>query len=153
MSEYIQNITLDEHSIKPRSQEVTHERNVAIADLIDHNVFEPTCIHCGPYDVVLSVKDSRLILNITGQGESMREVVLSMQPLRAIVRDYFMICESYFEAIKSAGASKLEAIDMARRGVHNEGAEVLKDMLKDRVVVDFATSRRLFTLICVLHIK
>lgn len=154
MSETIQKITLDEGSIRPRSPEVAHERNVAIADLLDENCFEPTCMHAGPYDLRLSVEDGKLILDIQGQGaDATKKVVLSIAPLKRVIRDYFMICESYYEALKMSGPSKLEAIDMGRRGIHNEGSEILQEVLKDRIVVDFPTSRRLFTLICVLHIK
>lgn len=152
-SERLTNIRLAT-SIRPRSPEIENERNVAIADMLDENSFEPTCMCAGPYDLLLGVEENRLILDIQGQGEdATKRVVLSTQPLRRIIRDYFMICESYYEALKMTSPGKLEAIDMARRGVHNEGSEVLKEVLKDRIVVDFQTARRLFTLICVLHIK
>ena len=152
--EYIEAITLDQGSIKPRSAIVANERNVAIADLIDHNVFEPKCMQCGPYHVTLSIEEGRLAMGVfSPKEEKNAKVVLSVAPLRGIIRDYFMICESYYEAIKTAGASKVEAIDMGRRGVHNEGSQMLVDMLKDRIHVDFATARRLFTLVCVLHLK
>ncbi len=153
MTERLNNLRLGT-SIRPRSLEIENERNVAIADLLDENKFEPTCMTCGPYELLLSVEDGKLVLDIQGQAEDgKKKVVLSLQPLRSIIRDYFMICESYYEALKATTPGKLEAIDMARRGVHNEGSEVLQDVLKDRIVVDFPTSRRLFTLICVLHIK
>jgi len=154
MSEHIENITLDS-SIKPRTPEILNERNVAMADLLDENRFEPTCMKAGPYGLHLSIEEGRLVFDIQGQGGSdfTKRVALSIAPLKTVIRDYFMICESYYEALKTAGASKIEAIDMARRGIHNEGSEILQTVLKDRVVVDFATSRRLFTLICVLHIK
>ena len=141
-------------SIRPRSPEIENERNVAMADLIDENKFEPTCMRCGPYDLLLSVEDGKLVLDIQGTDEDgKKKVVLSLQPLRSIIRDYFMICESYYEALSASNPSKLEAIDMGRRGVHNEGSEALQELLKGRINVDFPTSRRLFTLICVLHIK
>jgi uncharacterized protein (UPF0262 family) len=153
MSERLTSIKLAT-SIRPRSPEIENERNVAIADMLDDNCFEPTCMTTGPYDLLLGVEENRLILDIQGRGEdAFKRVILSTQPLRRIIRDYFMICESYYEALKIARPDKLEAIDMARRGVHNEGSEVLQTVLKDRIVVDFPTARRLLTLICVLHIK
>ena len=152
-TEFLTAITLDT-SIRPRSPEIANERNVAIADMLDENKFEPTCMHAGPYELVLGVEENRLIMDIQGSGEdSFKRVVLSTQPLRRIIRDYFMICESYYAALQMTSPGKVEAIDMARRGIHNEGSEVLQSVLKDRIVVDFPTARRLFTLICVLHIK
>lgn len=147
-------ITLDEGSIKSRKPEVEHERNVAIADLLDDNVFEATCLQCGPYNVHLRIEDGRLVFDINAaDSDETAKLVLPMQPLRSVVRDYFMICESYFEALKAASPGKIEAIDMGRRGIHNEGSEILQGMLTDRIKSDFQTCRRLFTLICVLHIK
>ena len=153
MSNRLVKITLDEGSIKKRSAEVEHERNVAIADLLDENSFQPHCMKGGPYELFLSIADGRLIFDITSEDSSKAKAVLSIQPLRGIVRDYFMICESYYEALKTASPGKVEAIDMGRRGVHNEGSEALVELLKGRISVDFPTARRLFTLICVLHIK
>lgn len=151
--EYIEAITLDS-SIRPRSDIVENERNVAIADLIDHNVFEPKCMTNGPYHVGLSIEDGRLAMDVFSPKEQKNaKVLLSVAPLRSIIRDYFMICESYYEALKVGNHSKVEAIDMGRRGVHNEGSERLIEILKDRIHVDFATARRLFTLVCVLHLK
>lgn len=152
--EHIANISLDESSMKKRSIEAEHERDVAIADLLDENSFEPRCMQSGPYNVGLAIEEGRLVLDVhSPQEEKHSKVVLSVAPLRGIIRDYFMIFESYQEAINSANASKIEAIDMGRRGIHNEGSELLQEILKDRIVVDFPTARRLFTLICVLHIK
>lgn len=151
--ERISKITLDETSVKKRSMEAEHERRVAMADLLGDNCFAPKCMQSGPYEVILGVADGRLILDVHSPQEDNRsKVVLSVAPLRGIIRDYFMICESYYEALKSS-PSKIEAIDMGRRGIHNEGSEKLIEILKDRIVVDLATARRLFTLICVLHIK
>ncbi len=152
--ERIVNITLDESSMKKRSKEAEHERDVAIADLLDENCFEPRCMKSGPYNVELGIEDGKLIMGVhSPQEEKYSKVILSVAPLRGIIRDYFMIFESYQAAINSANTSKIEAIDMGRRGVHNEGSEMLQDILKDRIIVDFPTARRLFTLICVLHIK
>ncbi|MEK6745487.1 MAG: UPF0262 family protein [Pseudomonadota bacterium] len=152
--ERIANIMLDESSMKKRSKEAEHERDVAIADLLHENCFEPRCMKSGPYNVELGIEDGKLIMGVhSPQEEKYSKVVLSVAPLRGIIRDYFMIFESYQAAISSANPSKIEAIDMGRRGVHNEGSEMLQEILKDRIVVDFPTARRLFTLICVLHIK
>ncbi len=152
--ERIASITLDESSMKKRSKEAEHERNVAIADLLDDNCFEPKCMKSGPYDIKLGIEDGKLVMDVRSpQEERHSKVILSVAPLRGIIRDYFIIFDSYQQAINSGNPSKIEAIDMGRRGVHNEGSEMLQDILKDRIVVDFPTARRLFTLICVLHIK
>ena len=153
MTNRLINITLDETSIKKRSKEAEHEKTVAIADLLDENVFQPLCMKGGPYKLHLSIADGRLIFDINSEAGDKARAALSIAPLRGVIRDYFMICESYYEALKNVGACKLEAIDMGRRGVHNEGSEILQEVLKDRINVDFPTARRLFTLICVLHIK
>jgi len=155
MSERISNITLDESSIKKkRSIEAENERNVAIADLLDENTFEPKCMQNGPYSVHLSVADGKLVMDVhSGDGKETSKVQLSIAPMRGIIRDYFMICESYYEALKNNTPSRLEAIDMGRRGVHNEGSEAVQNLLKDRIHIDFPTARRIFTLVCVLHIK
>jgi uncharacterized protein (UPF0262 family) len=152
MSERIAKIELDQRAT-PRSKEAVHERNVAIADLLDENRFEPKCMQDGPYDIVLGVSDGRLVLDVNSVNGKTSRVLLSIAPLRGIIRDYFMICESYYDALKDASCGKIEAIDMGRRGIHNEGSELLQEVLKDRIVVDFPTARRLFTLICVLHLK
>ncbi|NBO19879.1 MAG: UPF0262 family protein [Proteobacteria bacterium] len=155
MSERICKITLDENSMKKkRSAEAEHERDVAITDLLDENVFEPKCMKNGPYKVHLSIADGKLVMDVQSHDDvDKAKVVLSIAPLRGVIRDYFMICESYYDALKGGGAGKIEAIDMGRRGVHNEGSEAVQNLLKDRILIDFCTARRLFTLICVLHIK
>ena len=157
MTERIVKITLDEGSIKKRSPQAEHEKSVAIADLLDENLFQPHCMQGGPYELHLSIADGRLIFDITSEKTDKARAALSIKPLRGVIRDYFMICESYYEALTNKGGAaspgKIEAIDMGRRGVHNEGSEALQNLLKDRIKVDFPTSRRLFTLICVLHIK
>lgn len=153
-TERIAHITIDESSMNKRSSAAQHERDVAIADLLDENDFQPRCMHSGPYDIHLAIEEGKLVLDVhSPQEEKHSRVVLSVAPLRGIIRDYFMIFESYQHAISSASPCKLEAIDMGRRAVHNEGSQLLCDILKDRIVVDFPTARRLFTLICVLHIK
>jgi uncharacterized protein (UPF0262 family) len=153
MTHRIRTMTLDESSIKKRSREAEHEKSVAIADLMGDNYFEPQCMQGGPYDLCLSITDGRLVFDITSQSGEKAKAVLSVAPLRGVIRDYFMICESYYEALGASNPGRLEAIDMGRRGVHNEGSEALQELLKGRINVDFPTSRRLFTLICVLHIK
>ncbi len=154
MTESIAKLTLDESSIKHLSEEVEHERGVAIADLLGENTFAPAEMECGPYDVHLSIEEGRLVFDVHSPKEGQNShVTMSVSPLRSIIRDYFLICESYYEALKNATPSKLEAVDMGRRGVHNEGSEKLREMLEGKISIDHQTSRRLFTLLCVLHIK
>lgn len=153
MTERIASITLDK-GIKYRTPEVKHERDVAIADLLHDNRFAPKGMKSGPYKVHLCVREGRLVFDITGKGKKKPvSVVLAVTPFKRLIRDYFLICESYFEALKAGSRGKVEAIDAGRRGVHDEGADLLRSLLKGRISVDFATARRLFTLICVLHIK
>lgn len=152
--EKIAAMTLDEGSILRRSPEVEHERMIALTDLLTDNAFAPIGLNQGPYHVHLAVKENRLIMDVTPR-ESARnhQVTLPLQPLRGIIRDYFLVCESYYEALKTPTPCKIEAVDMGRRSIHNEGSEQLQSLLWDKVEVDFPTARRLFTLICVLHIK
>jgi uncharacterized protein (UPF0262 family) len=150
----IAKITLDERTVVRRKADIEHERAVAIFDLEEENSFRPTAGHPGPFHVSLSVEDNRLVLDIRNTADvSLERVVLPLTPLRSIIKDYFLICESYFGAIRTASPSRIEAIDMGRRGLHNEGSEVLRERLAERVEVDLDTARRLFTLICVLHLK
>lgn len=144
-------VVLDE-TIGRSTPDVEHERAVAIFDLIEDNSFEPVGHDGGPYVLKLSLVDSKLVFAIrTEQGEDVATHILSLTPFRRIVKDYFMICESYYEAIRSATPSQIEAIDMGRRGIHNEGSQTLMDRLEGKIRVDFDTARRLFTLVCVLH--
>jgi uncharacterized protein (UPF0262 family) len=157
-SRRIANIVLDEHTVVRRSPDVEHERAVAIFDLLEENYFALKAPGRdgagGPYNLYLSIQENRLILDVRDASDGeLRRVPLSLMPFRRIVKDYFTICESYFAAIKLAPPSQIEAIDMGRRGLHNEGSEQLRDALADQIDVDFDTARRLFTLICVLHIK
>lgn len=153
-NEYIKTITLDDDAKVKRSLEAEHERTIAITDLQHKNQFTAHCLECGPYDVKLGVRENRLVFAIAStQTDKKAELVLPVTPLKQTIRDYFMICESYYEALKKASHARMEAIDMARRGIHNEGSEMLQEIMKGRVTVDFHTARRLFTLICVLHIK
>jgi uncharacterized protein (UPF0262 family) len=146
-------IELDERSILRRNADIEQERRIAIFDLIENNSFD-VAGHDGPFRILLSVEEGRLaiLLRDEGGGET-GAVRMGLARLRRPVRDYFAICDSYFRAVKSDGARGIETIDMARRALHNEAAETLRDCLKGKVEMDFDTARRLFTLICVLHIK
>ncbi len=137
-----------------RNADIEHERAVAIFDLLEENSFAPVAGYDGPFHLALGIEDNRLVLDIRGTDDVSRErIVLSLAPFRGIVKDYFLICESYFAAIKRASTMQIEAIDMGRRGLHNEGSELLRERLADKVVLDLNTARRLFTLVCVLHIR
>jgi uncharacterized protein (UPF0262 family) len=147
-------VTLDEESIGSSSRDVEHERAVAIYDLIEENSFCPAGHEGGPFALHLSITENRLSFDIRSQnGEPVVTHLLSLTPFRRIVKDYFMICDSYYAAIRTATPDRIESIDMGRRGLHDEGSHILMDRLKDKVIVDFGTARRLFTLICVLHWK
>jgi uncharacterized protein (UPF0262 family) len=152
---HITHIELDDRTVVRRSPEIEHEMGVAIYDLLEENHFAPIGDMSGPYHVALSIRDGRsLVFSImTEKDEPLGEVMLSLKPFRRIVKDYFTVCESYFDAIKNAPASRIEALDMGRRGLHNEGAEQLRDDLKGKIDIDEETARRLFTLVCVLHIR
>jgi len=147
-------VTLDEASIGRSNPDIEHERAVAIYDLIDENVFAPLGDDGGPYALRLAIAENRLVFDITrADGAPVVTHMLSLTPFRRIVKDYFLICESYYQAIRTATPSQIEAIDMGRRGLHNDGSQILMERLASKVEVDFDTARRLFTLICVLHWK
>ena len=147
-------VTLDEESIGRSNPDVEHEREVAIYDLLEQNTFAPVGHDGGPYALHLSINDNRLVFDIRLQdGTPVMAHLFSLTPLRRIVKDYYMICDSYYQAIRTATPDKIEAIDMGRRGIHNDGSHILMERLKDKVTVDLDTARRLFTLICVLHWK
>lgn len=151
-------VELDEATILRRNADIEQERRVAIFDLIEDNVFKPLRDfgddYAGPYHLKISVQEGRLILDIRrSDGTAFETLILGLGRFRRIVKDYFAICDSYYQAIRKASAAEIETIDMARRGVHNEAAELLIERLEGKIEVDFATARRLFTLICVLHIK
>ena len=148
-------ITLDEGSIsRSANANVDHERQVAIYDLLDHNSFELEDRDEGPYKLVLGTLDDRLVFNVHNEhGEQLVAHVLSFTPLKRVIRDYFIVCDSYYEAIKSAPPSRIQAIDMGRRGLHDDGSKILAERLKGKITVDHDTARRLFTLICSLHWK
>ena len=144
-------VVLDD-SIGRSTPDVEHERAVAIFDLVEENSFEPLGHAGGPYKLKLSLVDAKLVLGITtDKDEQVATHILSLTPFRRIIKDYFMICESYYEAIRASTPSRIEAIDMGRRGVHNEGSQTLMDRLDGKIRVDFDTARRLFTLVCVLY--
>jgi uncharacterized protein (UPF0262 family) len=147
-------VTLDENSIGRSSRDIDHEREVAIYDLIEENSFRPVDHQGGPYALQLRLEDNRLVLDIRlADGEPVMAHLLSLNPFKRIVKDYFLICDSYYQAIRTASPSRIEAIDMGRRGLHDEGSKLLQERIKRKVEVDFGTARRLFTLICVLHWK
>lgn len=151
-------ITLDQESIIWRSADVEQERRIAIFDLLEENFFKPVRVHddgyAGPYKVRLSVQEGRLVIEIDREdGSALEAVILGLGRFRRAIKDYFAICDSYFQAIRQATAQQIETVDMARRAIHNEAAETLIERLDGKIEVDFDTARRLFTLICVLHIK
>lgn len=154
----ISHIELDDATILWRNADIEQERRIAIFDLIEENTFRPIrswdAGHQGPYRLRLSVEDGRLALAISGEdGTLLETIILGLGRFRRPIREYFSICDSYYQAIRRASASEIETIDMARRGVHNDAAEMLLERLDGKIETDFATARRLFTLICVLHIK
>lgn len=150
----ILNVFLDQRTVPSYSPEIEHERSVAISDLIHENSFAPTTQIDGPFNLHLRLVDARLLFDIRNdEDQPLHEFRLPLNSFRSIIRDYFLVCESYFEAMRTASPSRIETIDMGRRGVHNEASEMLQERLKTDVDVDFATARRLFTLICVLHIR
>ena len=151
---FISDIELDEKSVISRSPQVEHERKVAIFDLLQENSFSLRNGNAGPYQLKLRIKDNRLIFNLRdGNNQHLSDISLPIRAFRRIVKDYFLICDSYFEAIKTKAPSQIEAIDMSRRGLHNEGADLLQERMAEHVDMDMQTARRLFTLICVLHIR
>ena len=150
----IAQITLDERTVIRRSADIEHERRVAIYDLLEANSFQPVGEFQGPYHVLMGMEENRLALDINDLSDTpLTRILLPLTPFRRIIRDYFTICESYFQAIKSASPSKIEAIDMGRRGLHNEGSNLLRERLDGRVVLDNETARRLFTLVCIIQIR
>lgn len=154
MDHRISAIVLDEKSVLSRTPAIEQEREVAISDLLEGNHFKPKGSTAGPYRLALSVKENRLVFDITREsGVRVARILLSLTPFRGIVRDYFLVCDSYYKAIRTAPPSQIESLDMGRRAVHNEGTQLLIERLGSKVETDFETARRLFTLICVLHLK
>ena len=148
-------VDIDESSIGINTLEVEHERKVAIYDLLEENSFELVDGPPGPYKLGIAIAEQRLVFAVTAgdAGEPNAAFLLSLNPFRKVVKDYFMICGTYFEAIKSAPPSKIEAIDMARRAMHDEGSKLVIERLEGKIRMDESTSRRLFTLLCALHWK
>jgi uncharacterized protein (UPF0262 family) len=147
-------VTLDEGSIGRSNPDVEHERAVAIYDLLEDNSFAPQVEAEGPFALRLAIDGTRLVFDITrADGGAVMTHLLSLSPLRRIVKDYYMVCDSYYEAIRTATPDRIEALDMGRRGLHDEGSRILMERLERKVTLDFDTARRLFTLICVLHWK
>lgn len=154
---HIAHIELDDRNLPPPTPEIEQERKVAMFDLLEENSFslpkrDDRMVPDGPFKVGLSIRDKRLVFDIRNEAdEPAAEFHLSLGPFRQVVKDYFAICKSYFDAVKSLPPAQIETIDMARRGIHNEGARVLMERLEGKAEVDSDTARRLFTLICVLH--
>lgn len=154
---YISQIELDDRNLPAPTPEIAQERKVAIFDLIEENSFvlpprDGQDVPNGPYHLALAIRDRRLVFDLnTEASEKAAEFHLSLSPFRQVVKDYYQICESYFDAVKNLPPSQIETIDMARRGIHNEGSRVLQERLEGKAEIDTDTARRLFTLICVLH--
>ncbi len=149
-------VELDERSFLRRRPEVEHEREVALFDLLEENTFilngEGTAP--GPYHLRLGLSEDRLVFDVADEhGAPQKQIALAVRPFRMLVKDYFMVCESYYDAIKTSSPSHIEAIDMGRRALHNEGAQMLEERLKEHVELDHNTARRLFTLLCILHMR
>ena len=146
----LQSVVLDEESLAAASRDQEQERQIAIFDLLEDNLFQPDGAEGGPYDLKIALIENRLALDISGPDYARRHI-LSLSPLRSVIKDYFMVCESYYNAIRSATPQQIEALDMGRRALHNEGSTLLQGRLKGKVDTDLDTARRLFTLICALH--
>ena len=148
---YISHIELNDKHSPPPTADIEKERRVALYDLLEGNKFEVPS-KSGPYHLILSIKDKRLVFEVTKEDQSpVSEFHLSLSPFRQVVKDYWAICESYYDAVKNLPPGKIETIDMARRGIHDEGARILLERLEEKAILDRDTSRRLFTLICILH--
>ena len=146
----LSSVDLDLASLPAATAEIEHERRVAIFDLVEKNSFEPVGAAKGPYGLTLSLVDSKLVFDIVGPDFS-RAHGLSLTPLKGVIRDYILICDSYFEALRGTSPAQIEAVDMGRRGLHNEGAEILKTRLDGKIAIDHETARRLFTLVTALY--
>jgi len=145
-------VILDDDTIGRATPDVEHERAVAIFDLIEENSFQPTGDTGGPYKLIIALVESRLVFKIRRENdEDVITHLLSLTSFKRIIKDYFLICESYYDAIRTSSPSQIEAIDMGRRGLHNEGSETLRERLSGKIDMDSDTARRLFTLVCVLH--
>ena len=146
--------SLDEASIGRGTPDQEHERAIALYDLVEQNSFDLIDDEGGPYALMIGMIESKLALNVSdAHGRELITHILSLSPFRRLLKDYFFVCESYYAAIRTASQSQIEAIDMGRRGLHNEGAQILQERLKGKIDVDFDTARRLFTLVTALHWK
>lgn len=143
-------VVIDPASLAAASPEVEQEREVAITDLLENNHFAPEGGEGGPYRLRIAREDNRLLLEVAGPGYA-RAHGLSLTPFRGIIKDYFLVCDSYFDAVRGSSPQQIEALDMGRRGLHNEGSELLRERLAGKIDTDLETARRLFTLICALH--
>ena len=151
MSEHrLTSVELDAVSLPATTAEIEHERRVAIFDLVEKNSFEPAGAERGPYVLKMSSQDGRLVLDVTGPGFS-KAHGLSMSPLNKCIKDYIEVCDSYYEALRGTSPSKIESVDMGRRGLHNEGAQLLQGRLDGKIAIDHETARRLFTLVTALY--
>ena len=147
-------VTLDEASVVRRTREIEQEREVAIYDLLEENRFAPQDSPGGPYHLTLRIEENRLVFDIALEdGAPQGQLHLALTPFRKVIKDYFLICDSYYKAIRTAPPSQIEALDVGRRALHDEGAGLLRERLDGKVAVDFDTARRLFTLVCVLHMR
>jgi uncharacterized protein (UPF0262 family) len=147
-------VSLEEKSSEGHGRDVEHERQIALYDLLEANYFKPMNSPGGPYNLLLSQEENRLVFSLYLLNEELHGTfILSLSPFRRVIKEYFEICDSYVKAIPDQPAARIEAIDMGRRGLHDEGAQLLMERLKGKIEVDFDTARRLFTLICVLHLK
>jgi uncharacterized protein (UPF0262 family) len=146
-------ITLDEQSVVRRGPEIESERNAAIADLLHENSFAPASGRDGPFALHLGIEENRLLLDVTGADGNSEAIQIGLGPFRRIVKDYFVVCESYYDAVRRHSLSQVEAVDAGRRALHNEGSALLIERLADKATIDHDTARRLFTLICVLHLR
>jgi uncharacterized protein (UPF0262 family) len=146
-------ITLDEKSVVRRSPEIENERNAAIADLLHENSFAPASGQTGPFALHLAIEENRLLIAVSGADQTSETIQLGLDAFRRIVKDYFTVCESYYDAVRRQSLAQIEAIDAGRRALHNEGSALLIERLADKIAVDHDTGRRLFTLICVLHLR
>lgn len=154
MDHRISAIDLDTKSVVRRTPAIEQEREVAMSDLLEDSYFRPKGSVNGPYRLALSVAENRLVFDIAREnGTKVGHIILSLAPFRRIIKDYFLVCDSYYKAIRTAPPSQIESLDMGRRALHNEGTELLIKRLSGKVETDFDTARRLFTLICVLHLK
>lgn len=143
-------VELDAATLPAATAEIEHERRVAIFDLVEKNSFEPLGAEGGPYRLKLSLQDNRLVFDIDGEDFT-RTYAISLTPLKGVLKDYLLICDSYYEALRGSSPSQIESVDMGRRGLHNEGGEQLKSRLDGKIAVDHETARRLFTLLCALY--